>query len=680
MHAPHSARPAIVDPSAIVHSSDPQLEDGRVMRSECLGARLSTEMRTMTPIARYGEELDRLSIGNTGLIYSPTSFNRQYMAYIYPGVSPPSSHPEANGDLEPWRPTERSMHPRNAIVLASVALLELLSAAVAHGQDQDTTMRETYPPARAQPSSIRASSSMAGPGTYFQHSEHSAMLVVHIALMTIGWVFILPIGVMFSIARSRFSLPIQFIFLAVNASGVFLAAVYNAKTPNLYPNNAHHKLGWALTWIMTAQVVMGIIRAYAGGRRQSPTPVSTEAIAAHQQLHLLRPGQTYRLSNDSGHGTEPSSESFGRDSRASTDSADSRPEVDCLDHGDGEKRPLLDGSSMGKYLVSKIPRLVSARPLGVVLFLHRAVDRLILILMFVAIATGIVTYGGLQMGDRVFSGLAHWIKGGLFFWYGILTLGRWAGCLADMGWAWNIRTAGNSWPSAEFVESFLIFSYGSTNVFLEHLAAWGKEWSAQDLEHVSLTLMFGGAGLCGMVIESHQIRNLLNTTTHSAIPPLPSHPRYPRAIEEPTSYRFSMNPMPALVVLLLGKMMSSHHQESMVSTMIHAQWGGLLMCAALARGATYMLYYLSPPTSTLPGRPPTEIITAFCLMAGGMIFMASARDTVRALEDNGLDAMFTFTVAMGVITLLMAWIILVIAMKGWAVKKEEKPFASNSSA
>jgi hypothetical protein len=34
----------------------------------------------------------------------------------------------------------------------------------------------------------------------------------------------------------------------------------------------------------------------------------------------------------------------------------------------------------------------------------------------------------------VFSGLAHFIKGGVFFWYGILTLGRWAGCFADIGW------------------------------------------------------------------------------------------------------------------------------------------------------------------------------------------------------------------------------------------------------
>lgn len=50
-------------------------------------------------------------------------------------------------------------------------------------------------------------------------------------------------------------------------------------------------------------------------------------------------------------------------------------------------------------------------------------------------------------------------------------------------------------PSAEFVESILIFLYGSTNIFLEHLAAWGSEWSAQDLEHISITVMFLGGGL-----------------------------------------------------------------------------------------------------------------------------------------------------------------------------------------
>ena len=129
-----------------------------------------------------------------------------------------------------------------------------------------------------------------------------------------------------------------------------------------------------------------------------------------------------------------------------------------------------------------------------------------------------------------------------------------------------------------------------------------------------------------MLIESTRIRNLLNATTPSS---QLSYTDEPRALEEPKSYRFPMNPIPALVILLLGLMMSSHHQESMVSTMIHSQWGTLLVGAAFARAATYILFYLSPPTSIFPGRPPTELITAFCLMAGGMIFMASVSPILR---------------------------------------------------
>jgi hypothetical protein len=124
-----------------------------------------------------------------------------------------------------------------------------------------------------------------------------------------------------------------------------------------------------------------------------------------------------------------------------------------------------------------------------------------------------------------------------------------------------------------------------------------------------------------MLIESTRIRSVLNAT--KASPAQLSYTSEQSELQEPKSYAFPMNPIPALVILLLGLMMSSHHQESMVATMIHTQWGTLLVGAAFARAATYILFYLSPPTSILPGRPPTELITAFCLMAGGMIFMAS---------------------------------------------------------
>jgi hypothetical protein len=42
------------------------------------------------------------------------------------------------------------------------------------------------------------------------------------------------------------------------------------------------------------------------------------------------------------------------------------------------------------------------------------------------------------------------------------------------------------------------------------------------------------------------------------------------------------------------------------------------------------------------------------------------------MEMNDLDEMFGFTVSMGLVTFLMAWIILVIAVKGWAVRRERR--------
>jgi len=74
-----------------------------------------------------------------------------------------------------------------------------------------------------------------------------------------------------------------------------------------------------------------------------------------------------------------------------------------------------------------------------------------------------------------------------------------------------------------------------------------------------------------MLIESKRIRHLLNTTPETLISLHSIHYNNPEDLAEPKSYRFSMNPLPALVVLLLGLMMSSHHQSSMVSTMIHKQ-------------------------------------------------------------------------------------------------------------
>ncbi len=173
------------------------------------------------------------------------------------------------------------------------------------------------------------------------------------------------------------------------------------------------------------------------------------------------------------------------------------------------------------------------------------------------------------------------------------------------------------------------------------------------------------------------MRDLLNGAVLVAHPP--SHHDM-EGWQPPRQYRFSMNPMPGLIILLLGKMMSSHHQSSMLSTMIHAQWGSMFMGFAIARALTYITLYISPPTSYLPSRPPTEVITSFCLIAGGLTFMVSNKDTVAALESYNLDAMFTFTVTMGLVALVMVWTVVTVAIKGWAVRRENAGMFTQGNA
>jgi hypothetical protein len=197
-----------------------------------------------------------------------------------------------------------------------------------------------------------------------------------------------------------------------------------------------------------------------------------------------------------------------------------------------------------------------------------------------------------------------------------------------------------------------------------------------------------------MLIESTWIRDLLNTTV-ADITPTGAYSEIEREqLRTAATYGFSLNPIPALVILLLGIMMGSHHQQTMISTMIHSQWGNLLTGASLARGLTYVLVFLRPPQSVLPSRPPTELLAAFGLIAGGIIFMASvceesraqkgdranssqSSDTVNAMIHYDLDAMFMYTVTMGLVGLLMAWEVVVLAIKGWALRRERKSRASS---
>lgn len=521
------------------------------------------------------------------------------------------------------------------------------------------------------------------PHSYWSLSEYAALMYWHIALEVLAWVVVAPIAVMLSIARSRYVLPSQFAFIVVNALALLVGVVYNHKTPELYENNAHSKTGWAVTWIASAWVFMALIQSYVGRDQacsvddESIAPLNAANMMQYQRVKEEDVDSPYRFSNDSGQGTERNSASLYGHSRSPSVESENQQFAECARRYTDELDDLEDvslekpKSSLDSFFSRNVGRFVAGKTAKIIRSVYVVLERTMVIQGLIAILSGTVVYGGIGHGDAVFNVLAHYVKGGIFFVYGFLTLGRWMGAFADLGWAWNMKPSRDvvgrrkaSLPSAEFTESFVIWLYGCTNVFLEHLAAWGDEWTAQDLEHVSISVLFFGGGLLGMIIESSKMRDLLNSAVTTS-----SHVAN-ETWQPPRQYNFSMNPMPALIILLLGKMMSSHHQASMLSTMLHSQWGSMFMGFALARCLTYIVMYIAPPTSYLPSRPPTEIITAFCLVAGGITFIVSNKDTVAALEAYDLDAMFTFTVTMGLTALLLAWTTVVLAIKGWAARVE----------
>jgi hypothetical protein len=230
---------------------------------------------------------------------------------------------------------------------------------------------------------------------------------------------------MLSLARSRYTLPAQFVFLAMNAGGVLLGVVYNASTPDLYPNNAHHKLGWIVTAVVGAQVVVGLLARVAGmlkrersskpsgGRaeeRQGFIPVSTEAMAEHESRYS--PGPYGRFSNDSGQGTEPKTESLRSHSLSSGAESPIRDAHHEYHHHDEDADedleahlPMFSKSTKAHSMVAKVAEKISGRFWKVLLFAYNFVDRTILILGFIALCTGIITYG------RFFVSISHQIDG-----------------------------------------------------------------------------------------------------------------------------------------------------------------------------------------------------------------------------------------------------------------------------
>lgn len=204
---------------------------------------------------------------------------------------------------------------------------------------------------------------------------------------------------MFSLARSRYTLGVQFVFLATNALSILLVTIYNSKTPDLYPGNAHHHIGWIVTWVVSAQTLVGLVGWIAGAVKAKKVRHSAEAhafIPASAEAHQFFSSDGYRLSDDSGQGTEPTTESL-RSNSVSTLAEPGEAQAHAhghhkeYDEDDLEELSLSDPPAKGRFALGAA-KFVSSGVWRYLDLSYKLVDRIILPFGFIAVLTGIVTY------------------------------------------------------------------------------------------------------------------------------------------------------------------------------------------------------------------------------------------------------------------------------------------------
>ncbi|ODV72092.1 Tvs1p CYBJADRAFT_130128 [Cyberlindnera jadinii NRRL Y-1542] len=509
--------------------------------------------------------------------------------------------------------------------------------------------------------------------TYFtMESPHKGSLWVHVLTLFVGFIFIYPITLVLNTVKSKWYIPVLTVYDALIVVSLVSLKVFSISAPNMYPNNAYGKMSWILLFATITHYCLAVLHCasqwISGEWIMNDTPELNQPFIPLEDLDLEAgsgsPSPSTLIDADNNNNTKNISNGVNgnKNSHDHGNAVPASPETEVYkDSAQSHSSLARDGILSSVFNHPRV-KAFAEKFAPVISFLFSLINLPMLGYLFTYSITGVATGNLLGQGVRVFNLLAHFIKGGVFFTLGIFSLARYCGCLSKSGLAWNkcvifknqvnhnslwYRWMPQGMFTMEFYESFLIFFYGSTNVFLEHLAGAGGAWEAKDLQHVSIAFMYIGAGLCGLITEKilsdwrfHQV--LSNTNIN------------PAAIHA-GSPGYSPNPFPVFTIFWTGILMSQHKQASQISTVIHEQWGYMLSYGSFFRLLTFILLMLVPNKNLAPSRPFTELITSFCLIAGGAIFMQSTDQVVEALEYRGLTSMFTLNVNVGCVALLMAW-------------------------
>ncbi|KAJ7638677.1 hypothetical protein FB45DRAFT_408557 [Roridomyces roridus] len=507
--------------------------------------------------------------------------------------------------------------------------------------------------------------------------RHPGLMVSHGMFMCLTFFIFLPMGMALRAVKHRLH------GLAVAAQwtctvlGLASGSLYRKLTPDMYPGQSHSRHGYVVLLIalaITSIDAAGLLRRLFSFLRAKQ--FTLRAFSNAFTGHTDREASEYvgligeEVEMDSAEDTKNRNGSF--------EEAEFTP---AFDHGNTEQwashvrthsnvsdgtlfSPASPRSEDTLHDVHFIPRLSILRRMGHVVF--SVAEWSLIFGGFAMFLSGLVVYTGVCRENFVTGCLAHLIKGGIFWSYGLLTFARFLGFCAELGWSWN-RAPSSGYPTAEFVESFVIFLYGVTNTWMERFGASpGDPFTTKQIQHIGIAVMFWFAGLIGMAVESKTIRRWLAALAVDTS----------ESVAEPVTYTSSFNPFPALVIGVTGSVMAAHFQEYLFQVQIHALWGNLLLAFAVMRCVTYFFLWVSPPSSTLPSRPPTEALASFFLAAGGISFIFSTEEITFAAMRRGHDDIMLFVVmAVSSTCIAFCWTVIIISFQGW-LKTRTKPTAA----
>ncbi|KAL1708522.1 hypothetical protein EV121DRAFT_254228 [Schizophyllum commune] len=514
-------------------------------------------------------------------------------------------------------------------------------------------------------------------------NRHPGLMMSHILFMSLAFFVAYPIGIIMRSVGHAWHGVVVLSFYGLTALGCASSMLYRKLTPNMCVRSTHTTHGYLvilLAMCLSIVDITSILRRIVAFVRSGDKFTfkgfwfqtilgrdNSTQLAGPEYIGLTSEPEEFdatKLQNDDEHDewvNQPprlghryshslaSERTLGRSNSADTVDEVAEPIV--------EKKPLAKRIGNGVFAT---------------------LERLMVFLGMYMTISGIVIYTGGCRQNYVNGCLAHLIKGGIFWCYGLVTFARFLGSFSELGWAWNRAPIGKN-VSAEFVESLVIFTYGITNTWMERFGAHpGDPFTTKQIQHIGIAVMFWFAGLVGMGIESRRIRRWLSSATISSI----QSSNMPQdSVAEPPSYIASFNPFPALVIGVTGSAMSAHFQPYVFQVDIHVMWGNLLLAWSVLRCFTYFFLWVSPPRSILPSRPPTEALGSFFLTCGGLMFMLSTEEvTIAAMRRGRDDKMMFLNVAVAFTCIAFCWTICMVGYKGWLRSHTHKPVTFVSSA